>query len=280
MRRLLVLLLLTSLSYGAELHQKTKEGFDRYVRAVDARVRSELAAAAKGAPFLDFELKSGAEQQSIKATLAKGETYIEKVEDRENGKSIMDIPDGIIHHWRATVFIPGVDVKSVVAQIQNYDNHKNVYKPEVTDSKLLSKDVPDPKRPLDGTFKAYLRFYKKKILAVTLNTEHQAQYTTISPTRSIEMSHTTRVAQVDDAGTPKEKEKPVGNDDGFMWALNSYWRLEQKDGGVYVQTEALSLTRDIPTGLGWIVKPFITDVPKESLHTTLDQTRAWMLRSH
>jgi hypothetical protein len=86
------------------------------------------------------------------------------------------------------------------------------------------------------------------------------------------------VAQVDDAGTPKEHEKPIGNDDGFMWALNSYWRLEQKGGGTYVQCEAVSLTRDIPTGLGWIVKPFITDVPKESLHTTMDQTRAWMMK--
>jgi hypothetical protein len=70
----------------------------------------------------------------------------------------------------------------------------------------------------------------------------------------------------------------VGNDSGFMWALNSYWRLEQKDGGTYVQCEAISLTRDVPAGLGWIVKPFITDVPKESLHTTLDQTRAWIMR--
>lgn len=277
MRRLIIFLLFASLANAAQLHQKTKDGFDRYVKAVDARVRSELYAAVKGAPFLDFELKPAAEQQAIKATLAKGETYIEKVEDKDGGKSIIDVPDGLIHHWRATVFIPGVDVRSTIAQIQDYNNHKNVYRPEVIDSKLLSR-TPPGKNPLDGEFRAYLRFYKKKIIAVTLNTEHVAQYTMLSPTRAIESSHTTRVAQVDDAGTAKEHEKPVGNDDGFMWALDSFWRLEQKDGGTYVQCEAISLTRDVPAGLGWIVKPFITDVPKESLHTTLDQTRAWMLR--
>ncbi len=275
MRRILILLLLASSAQAAELHQRSKEGFDHYIKVVNARIQQELTAAASGKPFLDFELKDPAQQRSIRDQLTRGETVIEKVEDKENGKSVIDIPDGLIHHWRATVFIPGADLKSTVALISDYDNNKNVYKPEVVDSKLISKTQLDPKTT---EFRAYLRFYKKKILAVTINTEHLADYTVLSPTREIESSHTTRVAQVDEAGTPKEHEKPIGNDDGFMWALNSYWRLEQKDGGTYVQCEAISLTRDIPTGLGWIVKPFITDVPKESLHTTLDQTRAWMMR--
>jgi hypothetical protein len=278
MRRLLLILLAATLAIAsqanaAELKAATRAGFDRYVKIVEARIQAELAAAAQGKPFIDFELKDAAQQKQVRDQLMRGETVIEKVVEKDAGET----PDGLIHHWRAVVFIPNVDVKSTVAQIQDYENHKNVYKPEVTDSKLLNK-TPDPKNPLDGTFKAYLRFYKKKVIAVTLNTEHLARYTTLSATRSIETSHTTRIAQVDDAGTSKEHEKPQGNDDGFMWALNSYWRLEQKDGGTYVQCEAISLTRDVPTGLGWIVKPFITDVPKESLHTTLDQTRAWMMR--
>ena len=131
---------------------------------------------------------------------------------------------------------------------------------------------------MDGEFRAYLRFYKKKVFAVTLNTEHLAHYKTLSPTRAIQSSQTTRVAQVENAGTPKEHEKPVGDDDGYLWALNSYWRLEEKDHGVYIQCEAISLTRDIPSGLGWLIKPFVTEVPKESLHNTLEDTRAWMMR--
>jgi hypothetical protein len=58
-----------------------------------------------------------------------------------------------------------------------------------------------------------------------------------------------------------------------MWRLNSYWRFQQRDGGVYVQLEAISLTRDIPTGLGWLITPFITSIPKESLAFTLTRTR-------
>jgi hypothetical protein len=49
--------------------------------------------------------------------------------------------------------------------------------------------------------------------------------------------------------------------------------MEERDGGVYVQSEVASLTRDIPTGLGWLVGPFVTSIPKETLLFTLESTR-------
>jgi hypothetical protein len=41
-----------------------------------------------------------------------------------------------------------------------------------------------------------------------------------------------------------------------------------------VECQAVSLTRDIPTGFGWIVDPIIRNLPKESLENTLKSTRA------
>src|SRR5205085_2467415 len=81
-------------------------------------------------------------------------------------------------------------------------------------------------------------------------------------------SISTRIAEVENADKPDGPEKPVGNDDGYLWRLNSYWRFYEHDGGVYIQLEAISLTRDIPTGLGWVVSPFVTSIPKESLAFT------------
>src|ERR1700743_1457816 len=152
MRRILILLLfsgpaLTTTAQAAELKPKTRAGFDHYIQGTNARVQAEPAAAAKGAPFLDFELQPPAQSQAIKQQLSRGETVIEKVVEKENGKMIDDIPDGIIHHWRATVFIPGADLKSTIALISDYDNNKNVYKPEVVDSKLLSKKTIDANTP-------------------------------------------------------------------------------------------------------------------------------------
>ena len=64
-----------------------------------------------------------------------------------------------------------------------------------------------------------------------------------------------------------------GTGNGFLWRLYSYWRFEQRDGGMYVQCEAISLTRDIPVGLGWMVRPFIKSIPEKSLTSTLEDTR-------
>jgi hypothetical protein len=109
----------------------------------------------------------------------------------------------------------------------------------------------------------------KKVLSVTLNTESDAEFFHPGPGRAYSRIHSTRIAEVADAGTPQEHEKPVGNDTGFMWRLNTYWRVLERDGGTYVQCESISLSRDIPFGLGWIIGPFVTDVPKESLQFTL-----------
>jgi hypothetical protein len=49
--------------------------------------------------------------------------------------------------------------------------------------------------------------------------------------------------------------------------------MEERNGGVYVQSEVASLTRDIPTGLGWLVGSFVTSIPKETLLFTLASTR-------
>jgi hypothetical protein len=40
-----------------------------------------------------------------------------------------------------------------------------------------------------------------------------------------------------------------------------------------VQSEVVSLTRDIPAGFGWLIGPFVTSIPRESLTFTLEATR-------
>ena len=85
--------------------------------------------------------------------------------------------------------------------------------------------------------------------------------------------YSTRIAQVENAGEPDERELPVGRDGGYLWRLNTYWRLLERDGGTYVQCESISLTRGIPFGFGWMIKPFVTSIPRESLEFTLNTTR-------
>jgi hypothetical protein len=62
-----------------------------------------------------------------------------------------------------------------------------------------------------------------------------------------------------------------------MWRLNSYWRFEERDGGVYIECEAISLSRGVPMLLSGLMAPIVRQLPRESLEKTLTATRRALL---
>ena len=243
-----------------QLRSETTAAFDRYVELSEQRMSQELGAGL----FLRIESLPEAQRETAERRLKTGEVITDRLQTLDHGAPI-SIPHGLVHHWRGTVFIPGATLPQTVAFLQDYDNQYKFYGPEVQRSKLLKRDGEH--------FQVFLRLRKKKVITVILNTDYDVQYTLLGPDRAISDSRSTRIAEVENPGSPNEGEKPVGNDSGFLWRLNSYWRLLQRDGGVYVQVEAISLTRDIPAGLNWLISPFVTSIPKESLAFTLTHTR-------
>lgn len=135
----------------------------------------------------------------------------------------------------------------------------------MVESKLLDSDA--------DTIRGYQRLLKKKVLTAVLNTEHEARYRQISEQRWVGRSHSTKIAEVKNAGEPGEKQLPMGHDSGFLWRLNVYWSIEEAEGGAFVECLTISLSRQIPFGLGWVVKPFVMSLPRESLEGTLEATR-------
>jgi len=251
---------------ATNLKKATLDGFTRYVQASEARIDKELA---RPGAFLYVDGLPEPRRAEALSMLKRGEVYMEQMATLDAAGRPMTAPDSLIHHWMGAVFIPGVTVAQVLALAQDYNQHQDYYKPEVVRSRLVSRDRND--------FKIFYRLRKKKVITVTLNTDHDVHYFPVSATREYSRSYTTRIAQVEDAGRPTEREKPVGQDGGFMWRLNSYWRFDAREGGVYVECESISLTRDIPAGLAWLIKPFITGIPKESLRMTMGSTRAGVL---
>jgi hypothetical protein len=237
---------------AAELKPETVDAFDRYVRAAETRIDGRL----HGPGFLwadDYPAR-------LKA-VRDGQVVTEPVV----GQGDVAVAGGLVHDWIAAVFVPGATLERTLASVQDYDRDKVTHRPEVIDSKLLSRD--------GNHFRIYLRLMKKKVLTVVLNTEHDVRYFPIDAKRCHSRSYSTRIAEVADPGRSSEREQPVGNDHGFLWRLNSYWRFEERDGGVYIECEAISLTRDVPTGLGWLIEPIVRQLPAESLVNTLRATR-------
>ena len=182
-----------------------------------------------------------------------------------SGNAPVKVPDGLIHDWIGAVFINGGTVQRTLALIQDYDNHWNVYKPEVIQSKLLNRDRDD--------FQIYLRLLKKKILTVVLDTDHDVHYASVDDKHWFCRSTLTRICEVQNAGKPNEKVLPADTGYGFLWRMHTEWRFEDSDDGVWVECRVISLTRDIPTGLGWIIEPIVKKLPRESLMNTLRATR-------
>jgi hypothetical protein len=240
---------------AAELQPRTVAAFDRYVRATENQLRTQ--------PFLWLDGLTGSRRSDALATVRSGMLSIESKRTLEGDREI-DVPGGLIHHWVGTAFIPGATLDQALSILQAYDRHERIYTPVVARSKLLSHD--------GDRFRFFLRFKMTKVITVVVNSEHDARFSK-GADRAEGWIHSTRIAEVENPDEPGERERPVGQDGGYLWRLNTYWRLLVRDGGLYVQCESVSLTRGIPTGFGWLVGPFVTSIPKESLTFTLETTR-------
>jgi len=248
----LALPLLASAPAPAELKAHTLEAFQRYAAATEARF---LADVSPPGPFLYVDRLTGKDHEEAFERLQRGEVFIERLQTRSENDAEIKVKDGLFHHWNGTVFIPGVSLDEVLLFVA----------PQVEQSRVIDRS--------GDNFKVFYRFRKKKIITVVHNTDHEVRYFRQGADRAYSISEATRIQEVDNAGDDDEREKPVGDDSGFLWAINSYWKFLERDGGVYVECESISLTRGIPFFLSWMIKPFVNSVPRELLEFTLSKTR-------
>jgi len=248
------------------LRAETVAAFDRYVTLTEQRIGREVA---DNGRFLWIDSLSPSKRTEMEQGLRAGGVVIERLTTRDGSRSI-DAPGALIHHWVGLVFVPGVPLTSAVALMQDYDRHAQVFAPNIASSKTLAH--------ADAHFRVALRFHVKKVITVTMDTENEADFFRPTGDRAYSRIRSTKVTEIADAGTPQERAKPAGQENGFMWRLNTYWRFLEKDGGTYIQCESLTLSRDVPFALAWIIRPFVTQVPKESLTFTLERARSELLR--
>jgi hypothetical protein len=258
----LCLCLATPLSAAAAILQmRTLQSWDLYIQQTEKRITGELLEESR---FLRMDRMKPADAAKVQSVLKAGNVFFERMKTLDAGGREIDVNDGMIHHWYGTIFVPGIKVDPLVHWIQDYDQQYKYFK-EVEKSKLLSHN--------GDTFRIYLRLTRTKVVTVHYNTEHTVVYRDNGPGRASSRSFTTKIAEIDDAGTPSEKELAVGNDSGFMWRLNSYWRFREQDGGVIVECESVSLSRQIPFGFGWLVGSYVESIPRESLESALTSIR-------
>jgi hypothetical protein len=233
------------------LEPQTIKAYEEYVRNFEGDLRSAVSGKK---PFLWIRDQN----PDMRDRVLREEILIFK--SAEN----VPLPKGILHVWGVSAFIRGAKAEDVISLLLDYDRHKDIY-PSVMDSKLLEAN--------GDTVRGYLRFKYKKVLTVVLNTEHQAVLSRLDRGRFFISVRSTRIAEVADPGKPHERELPPGKDSGFLWRLNTYWFVEPQKEGAVIECQSLTLTRSIPFGLNWLIRPFVTSIPRDSLQELVEGTR-------
>ena len=251
---LLGVVLVCAESGGAvDLKPDTIQAFDHYIADLETRLEPRF----RGDHFLWPDESPGLRDQ-----LLQGMVLVRPA----NGTGVVAVKNGLIQDWMGAIFVPHCSLKAVLAVVQDYDRHQEIHKPDVAESKLRAHQGDD--------FQIYLRVVKNKFfLSDVLNTEHKIHYVYLDAQRAYSRNYSTRIAEVSGPGRPGEHELPVGQDRGLLWRLYSYWFFEERDGGVYIASETVTLTREVPLGMGKILGPMVHDVPGESLQISLEQTR-------
>jgi hypothetical protein len=244
----------TPMPAGVKPSAETTKAFDDYVAKAEELIRREESTVES------FLAVPPAARAGRDAALRRGEVLVE-----QRGIAAANAPGGLIHHWVGTVFIPNATLAQVLAVVQDYDHLTRSYAPEVMASRLISRQGDD--------FHISLRMRERKVVTVVLDAEYQVHYGRLDAGHQFSMSRSMWISEIADAGGPHEHVVAEAENHGYLWRLNSYWRFVQTTDGAIVQCEAISLTRNIPAGLGWLIGPFVREIPRESLEATLGATR-------
>jgi hypothetical protein len=244
---------------AATLQPHTVRAWDAYVAATEARIARELASP-RGFLITDFS----PEAASTRMCVINGQIAIGEMTAADRSGNTIDVPDGMIAHWRGSIFLPGVALDTLLEQLQ-HPSERGPHQEDVLTLRVLERQPHQ--------LRLFIRMTRTKIVTVTYDTEHRLDYRRHGRTRASSRSVATRIVELDAAGTANERAKPQGEDRGFLWRLNSYWRYEQIDGGVIVELESLTLSRSVPMGVGSIVKPIIDRIARESIDRTLESIR-------
>jgi hypothetical protein len=196
-----------------------------------------------------------------RARLRRGEVVIEQLTPATG----VELPGALVHDWRGTAFLPGATLADYERLLRDFEAYPRHWAPEVVRANVMQQQ--------GDHYQMTMRVVQHHILTVVTDGTYDVTFGRLDSQHGYSVSRSKKIAEIDAAGTARERALTPGEEHGFLWRMNTYWSYEERDGGLYLQIESVSLTRSIPTGLGWLIGPFLESVPRESLEFTLRATR-------
>jgi hypothetical protein len=237
----------------AEPTPQAAAAFNSYVAAVEVRLFEQHHSPAA---FLAGPVSTAQNQR-----LRSGDLIIERVTEPATPSTTGEFPGGLLHHWRGTAFAPGATAAGFAQMLRDFNSYPQRFSPQVLQAKVLAQP--------NGHLLASMRVRQKHVLTVVMDSTFDIAFGQLNPHEGYSISRSTAIYEIDAPGTSREHALNPAEEHGFLWRLNTYWTWEERDGGLYIQIESVSLSRSIPAGLGWALRPFVESVPRESLEFTL-----------
>jgi hypothetical protein len=232
----------------AEAPPAAVSAFSNYVGGVESRLaRQHRAQQGFIAPVVPQD----------ETRLHRGELVVEKLTPSPGA----DLPGAMLHHWRGTAFAAGAKAADFERLMKDFNAYPRRFAPQVVQAKILAQQ--------GDHFQAVLRVRQRHVITVVMDTTYDITFGRLDQQRGYSISRSTQITEIDSPGTGRERALNSKEEHGFLWRLNTYWSYEERDGGLTMQIESVSLTRSIPAGLGWAIGPFVESVPRESLEFTL-----------
>jgi hypothetical protein len=249
----LITLLFPAAVHAASLEPTTLKAWEGYVDSANTRMEQRLST---GNVFLWVD-----EETERLQRVRAGEIVVSPV-GQQNPKRV---PSGLIHDWVGAAFIPGATLPDVLQVVRNYEQYKDLYQPSVIDSRVI-----DTSQTKDHF--SMLLIHKSTFLKTALDADYESSYVHVDDRHAYSISRATRIQEVDEYGTPAQRTLQQDEGKGIIWRLFSITRYAERDGGVYLELEAIGLSRDIPASLRFLVEPIVRRVSRASLATSLRQT--------
>jgi hypothetical protein len=247
-------LLVPELARSAELPADALSAWENYIEDIDSRLH---AAATAPRAFLRVDQNPGQAEQT-----RRGDVIVSQVEPR----NVQKIPNGLIHDWTGTIFIPDATLDQVVAATRNYQQYPRWYGPTIAEASLVAKS---------GDEDRFILRYVRTVLFVTVvvEIENQANYTAVDATRGYSVTRSVHISEVHDYGKPSQRAVASDDGSGYVWRAYTISKYQQRDGGVYIEQENVVLSHPIPASFRWLVEPAVRRLAKTLLEKSLRQTR-------
>jgi hypothetical protein len=225
--------------------------FHAYAQEVESRLARQHQS---GDTFLALTAPDPVDEAT---RLRNGELVIEQLTPSAGA----GVSGSLLHHWRGTAFVSGATAADFERLTQDFKTYPQHFSPQVLQARLIGQN--------GDRMQAWMRVRQQHLVPVVLDTTYDITYGRLDEQHGYSISRSTRIAEIYAAGTDAERALKADEEHGFLWRLNTYWSYEEKGDGLYLQIEAVSLTRSIPHGLGWVIRPYVESIPRDSLEFTL-----------